>query len=382
MKTKGVTARFATGALVVLALRCSSDQSGATAHGTGGASASHAADASVAGDATHSGVAGAHAVGGAPATGGEPAADAAPNDGGSGGAANGGATGRAGEAPNVGASGGAANGGAASGGASNGGAANGGAAGKPVAAPSTGCGKANPPASGAYKLDVSGTSRDYVVTLPTAYDATKAYLLILAFHGSSGTAQNIAGMGWAGYFGIEGPSKGAAIFAAAQGLSTNGTTGWPNTGGQDVAFVRALVESLRSTYCVDTKRVFAVGFSYGAVFTNTLGCQMGDVFRAIAPFSGAGPRVPSGGKCVGQVGAFISHGNMDMNVPFTSGEASRDFWVAANHCTKANVQVSPAPCVAYKNCDAGFPVTWCEFDGPHTVPSFVGGGVWAFLSQF
>jgi poly(3-hydroxybutyrate) depolymerase len=248
--------------------------------------------------------------------------------------------------------------------------------------PTAGCGKANPPASGAHDVDVSGTSRAYVITLPTNYDAKTPYRLVLAFHGSGGTAAKIAGNGAPGYFGLEGTSKGDAIFVALQGLETTGGTGWANTNGDDVAFVKALIAQLSASYCVDSKRIFSVGFSYGAIFTDTLGCQMGDVLRAIAPMSGAGPRVPTGGKCAGQTAAWLSHGNADMNVPLTDGQASRNFWRDANHCENMTTPVTPSPCVTYQGCDAGFPVTWCQFDGTHLVPSFAADGVWAFFAQF
>jgi hypothetical protein len=38
--------------------------------------------------------------------------------------------------------------------------------------------------------------------------------------------------------------------------------------------------------------------------------------------------------------------------------------------------------VSYNGCDPGYPVTWCEFDGGHIVPTFAAQGIWSFLSQF
>ena len=39
--------------------------------------------------------------------------------------------------------------------------------------------------------------------------------------------------------------------------------------------------------------------SYGGIMSNTVGCALGDDFRAIAPMAGSGPR----GNCVGKVAA-------------------------------------------------------------------------------
>jgi hypothetical protein len=42
----------------------------------------------------------------------------------------------------------------------------------------------------------------------------------------------------------------------------------------------------------------------------------------------------------------------------------------------------PSPCVAYQGCDDGYPVTWCEFAGGHSPPSFASAAIWDFFSQF
>jgi poly(3-hydroxybutyrate) depolymerase len=244
---------------------------------------------------------------------------------------------------------------------------------------SSGCGAASPPASGNQTLDVGGTQREFIVKVPTGYDANKPYKLIFAWHGLGGTAAQIA----RSYYGLDSRSAGSTIFVAGQGLETSsGGAGWPNTGGRDIAFVRAMLDYLNKSYCIDQKRIFSVGMSYGGIMSNTIGCQLGDIFRAIAPMSGSGPATYGGNKCVGQVAAWLSHGNQDNVVSFTSGQGSRDHWVQTNHCQTTTTPTPPANCVAYQGCDAGYPVTWCEFDGGHTVPSFASEGIWNFLSQF
>ena len=72
----------------------------------------------------------------------------------------------------------------------------------------------------------------------------------------------------------------------------------------------------------------------------------------------------------------------DTIVPFAQGESSRDYWAGANHCEPQTMPTAPEPCAAYQGCDEGHPVTWCEFDGGHTVPSFASQAIWTFFSQF
>ncbi|HEY6560123.1 MAG TPA: prolyl oligopeptidase family serine peptidase [Polyangiaceae bacterium] len=243
---------------------------------------------------------------------------------------------------------------------------------------SAGCGASAWPASGTYTIDVNGTPRQYIVKIPDPYSSQQAHRLIFAWHGLGGSAQQIAN---SRYYGLESRAAGTAIFVAGQGLATSqGGAGWPNTGGRDIAFVRALLDSLRASYCIDDARIFSTGMSYGGIMSNTVGCQLGNVFRAIAPIAGAGPY--GGTACQGHVAAWLAHGNQDTIVPFSAGVASRDHWIAANHCTAQSVPVNPTGCVSYQGCDAGYPVNWCEFTGGHTVPSFASQAIWEFFAQF
>jgi polyhydroxybutyrate depolymerase len=272
------------------------------------------------------------------------------------------------------------------------------------AAGSSGCGAASwpmptgsPPAGSlpiqTYTISVNGTMRDYIVGLPTNYNANQKYPVVFGWHGQGGTASQVATGGtsaqnvFGGYYGLRYQSNQTnkpMIFVAGQGLDANDAgAGWPNTNGQDVAFTQAMVAWLEQNYCVDIGRIYSVGMSYGGIMSNTLGCAMGDVFRAITPMSGLGPAAfgPSP-SCKGHVAAWLAHGTQDMTVAFDAGQASRDFWVKANHCSNTTMPTTPTECVAYQGCDPGYPVDWCTFDGGHTVVSFEPLGIWAFLQQF
>ncbi|HMI82627.1 MAG TPA: prolyl oligopeptidase family serine peptidase [Polyangiaceae bacterium] len=363
---------------LVLALLCMAGCSGNEETGTGGRAAGGGSPAAT---GTGTGGSGGSETGG---TGG-----AATSTGTTGtGTTSTGTTGTGGSTGGTGGSGGSATGGTGgSGTAGSGG--NGGSivdAGKPAdvgsgpvdASASTGCGAATWPASGNFNIDVAGTQRQYIVKVPAGYDTNRPYRLIMTWHGLGGTAAQVAGGRgpYGGYYGLDALAGGTAIFVSGQGLGPDGGAGWPNTGGQDVAFTRALVDSLRKSYCVDNTRIFSVGMSYGGIMSNTLGCAMGDTFRAITPQSGSGPR----GTCVGQVAVWISHGNVDETVGFSQGTASRDFWLKANHCGATTTPANPSPCVSYEGCDQGKPITWCEFDGGHVIQNWAPQGIWNFLS--
>jgi poly(3-hydroxybutyrate) depolymerase len=273
-----------------------------------------------------------------------------------------------------------------SGGANNAGSAGSGTAG---AAPTSGCNASDWPPAAAQTLMVEGTEapREFIVALPEDYDPSQPYRLVFAFHGLTGTAEQIAGSGRNnGYYGLASRIGDSSILIAPQGLAPEDEPdqyGWPNEDGRDIAFVRAMVEWASGAYCVDQNRIFSVGMSYGGIMSNTIGCQMADVFRAIAPVAGA--LFGRGNSCMGPpIAAWMAHGTADETVTYEQGESARDAFLAKNHCDTSlePTPVEPEGCVSYQGCDAGYPVIWCSHDGGHTVPSFTGDAVSAFFSGF
>jgi polyhydroxybutyrate depolymerase len=257
-----------------------------------------------------------------------------------------------------------------------------------------GCNAAAWPAGGTanpqtINVTVNGTTtaRQFYFALPTNYASNKAYRLIFAWHYAGGMAATIAGNGGGGrYYGIQ-PLLPDSFFVAGQGLAdaqgdAQPTTGWPNTNGRDVAFARAMVEWMNTNFCIDTSRVMSTGFSYGAIMSHTVACQMPDIFRAIGVMSGS--LIGRANTCVNHnIAAWMTHGTVDDMVAFTSGESARDRLVTLNHCAATTQPATPSPCVSYDGCDSGYPVVWCPVqDEGHVIPSFGASAIANFFSQF
>lgn len=239
---------------------------------------------------------------------------------------------------------------------------------------SAGCGALNAPKSGSYTINVDGTERKYVIDVPTNYDPNQAYRLIFAWHGNGGNGKDIADHG---FYDVKAQAGGSAIFVAGDGINA----GWANDNGRDLKFVRAMVDQFSSKLCIDKSRIFSTGWSFGGMFSFSLGCGMGDVIRAIAPMSGAlwGSGCASGTH---PVAAWINHGIYDSLVNVQSGKDGRDEFLRRNHCGTTTVRTDPSPCVVYQGCDPGYPVVWCEWVGPHGTPDYQGTAIWSFFSQF
>src|SRR5450631_2608813 len=248
---------------------------------------------------------------------------------------------------------------------------------------SAGCGSSNTTSACGVKgttctLDVSGTSRTYYVQLPSSYNSSKQYPIIFQFHPWGGSADQALTL-----YQLNAKIPDA-IYVTPQGLDAGGNgPGWANTNGQDIAFTKAMLADVQAKYCSDNARIFSVGFSYGGMMSFAIGCEMSNVFRAIAPMSGS---LYSDFNCKGSgphVAMWGSHGLNDTTVPIADGRAARDKILQQNHCGTTTVPNSTdASCVDYQGCDSGYPVTWCEFNGTHMPPSFGTSAITAFFKSF
>ena len=68
-------------------------------------------------------------------------------------------------------------------------------------------------------------------------------------------------------------------------------------------------------------------------------------------------------------------------IPIDHGRVALAKILQQNHCGTGITPVDPAPCVKYPGCDAGFEVTWCEWDGTHSIPSFGSSAIAHFFQQ-
>jgi polyhydroxybutyrate depolymerase len=248
-----------------------------------------------------------------------------------------------------------------------------------------GCGKKDHPQSGKATIDVDGLKREYILKLPADYDPNKQYKLIFVPHPLGGTMDMIAN---GGFNGLEKLSEGTAIFVAPQGVkgeSAIGVTnfaGFENKDGRDVKFFEALLKHFKKTLCIDEKRVFSTGFSYGGMMSFAVGCAMWDEFRAIAPQSGlfiSGCDTKRIGQ--GPIAVWQSHGNSG-DLSLDGAKKARDYFIERNGCSTETTPVEPSPCVSYKGCKEGYPVIYCEYNGGHMPQSWAPAAIWKFFNQF
>ena len=261
--------------------------------------------------------------------------------------------------------------------------------------PSKGCGKNSTLQSTGtvengkkYNLNVGGKNRTFFITLPKNYDNTKPHKLLIANHCMGSKAEDFVHHNPdydhpTPYYGQQVLDKnGDYIFVAPQG-NDNGT--W--NGKEDHQFVDEMITAMFDNYCVDTTRVFATGFSFGAMFTNSLAQDLQERLRAVAVYATADYNIwlPSAGtgrydaknlpiawmgvhgkrdgvcnydraKTSALPRILKRNGKADANGNFTdaSSEKPQEFNGTAGHL-----------CYDFKNVDERFPVKWCSWNGEH-----------------
>ncbi|MEN3610260.1 PHB depolymerase family esterase [Plantactinospora sp. ZYX-F-223] len=139
------------------------------------------------------------------------------------------------------------------------------------------------PAPGDHILAIvrAGAERTWAVHAPPGYRPDAPTPLVVALHGTDQSVDRLR------------DTSGLNTLADAEGFlvaypkSLNRQFSRIAEQGDDINFVRALVDKMVEEWAVDPARVYATGFSSGAELTYALGVEAPEVFAAIAPVSGA-----------------------------------------------------------------------------------------------
>lgn len=241
--------------------------------------------------------------------------------------------------------------------------------------PSSGCGRPNPGA-GALVAHAGEIETPYLLTLPAGYDGSKPVPLVFAFHGRARSHEllhDVDGSHLAEQLGSQ--YAVAYVKSVGQGFDR------PRERSDNLQLFDALYAHLLSSYCIDSERVFAIGHSSGAEFSELLACERSPLLRGVAAVAGA-LVLP---ECPGRSAALMVHGEHDAVVSVSRGRYALDHFLHANGCSQQSSPVGSAGCVHYAGCEPSLPVEWCEHGEPtyentnHGWPSFASAEIARFL---
>ncbi len=272
-------------------------------------------------------------------------------------------------------------------------------------------------------VTVGGTARTYIAYLPQSLSPTKAVPFVYVFHGATQTGEDMYEM--TEYSKLADSENIAVVFPDGQATSSATNAGsldpWSvsdngaavcgagtlvsNPNPVDFAFVDAIKTDMTQDQCLDSKHIFATGFSMGGYFSHHIACDRPD-FRAAGPHSGG--TLASLSTCkTGHMPIIIFHGTSDPLIapgcddPNSAAQSgfppSATLWAQKNGCqtTYQTIQEmgttagDTGQCYLYDGCPADGQVELCTFTGlahawagAPTCPGCIGAGAgWASATQ-
>lgn len=172
-----------------------------------------------------------------------------------------------------------------------------------------------------YLLESAAEIMPYRMYVPTTYNGTRAFPLIVALHGLGGTENSF----FDGYDRVMPrlAEQHGYIVAAPLGYRVDGGYGWglgqppadPVTrqaqdfSEQDVMRVLAIV---RQQYKIDDARIYLAGHSLGAIGTWKIAPKFPEIWAALAPFAGSG--APETLARIKHIPQIVVHGDDDRTV--------------------------------------------------------------------
>jgi len=254
------------------------------------------------------------------------------------------------------------------------------------AVPTAGC-SATPLKSGTQTRTLTtkdGLKRNYDLYVPKSLKAGTPVPVVFYFHPlgtnkyyhqNTGGPQKAEQEGFLAVFaqGVNGSWNAGACCATANGAAGGNPV-------DDVGFVREILAELESIACVDSKRVYATGFSNGGFLAHKLACEAADLFAAVAPVAAVNGVPSESCKPSRPVPVFMMNGTTDLLVPYKGGfsfplvtqgtfiSAKETFegWTQRNGCSDAasvSFEQGKVKCETHKQCSGGAEVTLCTVEG-------------------
>jgi polyhydroxybutyrate depolymerase len=155
--------------------------------------------------------------------------------------------------------------------------------------------------------------RQYLLHVPASYQQSQPIALVINLHGYNSNAAQQAQVSQMS----AAADRAGFIVAYPEGSGSPQSWKFGNRaeGQADVAFIRDMIQRLRSDYSIDTRRIYATGISNGAEMSYRLACDLSEIIAAIAPVAGG---YPSFDECPATrpVPVVAFHGTDDQLLPY------------------------------------------------------------------
>jgi polyhydroxybutyrate depolymerase len=223
---------------------------------------------------------------------------------------------------------------------------------------------ANPsPSSGLQHANVTvgGAKRTYRLYIPPSLNSNQLAPLVVGLTGCPSEGDDMAG---ATHLDDLAATAGFVI------VYPDPVAGCWNTGtccgnADDFTFISRLVDQLTTSLRIDKARIFAAGFSAGAIMAYSLACKFSDKFAAIASVAGREDLLDC--KPARPLSVLEMHGTDDASVSYAGGAGAVQRWVTLDGCTGDPTQSTSGITTTsiWSKCQRGTVVRFDSVEGGH-----------------
>jgi polyhydroxybutyrate depolymerase len=181
-----------------------------------------------------------------------------------------------------------------------------------------------------------GINRSYRVFLPSGYNSTIKYPLVLNLHGNGSTASTQEM-----YSQMNSVADTAKfIIVYPNGISNTWNSGFGHVSTDDVGFISALIDKMISDYSINKSKIYTCGMSMGGFMSFRLACELPEKIAAIASITGlVANQVMTNCQTQIPVPTMFIHGTNDATVSYdgteyySSAEATKNWLIERNECS-------------------------------------------------
>ena len=212
-----------------------------------------------------------------------------------------------------------------------------------------------------------GIDRNFLLYVPSIYDAGTPAPLIFCFHGYGSSAS--VNLAYTGFRAIA-DTAGFILIHPQGTLDATNTphwnVGWGLSTVDDVGFTQDMIDYVEANYNLNTERIYSTGMSNGGFMSYVLACELSNEIAAIASVTGSmSPPTASSCSPTHPTPVLQIHGTNDPTVPYEGAIFSQNiddvmaYWVDYNNCNPTPSQ-TPIPDI---NTGDGTTVDHFVFDG-------------------
>ncbi len=205
-----------------------------------------------------------------------------------------------------------------------------------------------------YKMTFKGYERNYYVHLPNKEKMNQPVPLLFHLHGGGGTAEGTPELTFGRFDELADRDGFIVVYPNAieknwnDGRKSDDVKSWRED-IDDVGFIIAIIDELKTKYKIDEQRIFTTGMSNGGFMSGRLACDRADIFRGAAILTAQISKdyLPSCNPAQ-PLAILVMNGTEDKIVPYDGGQITIlkktrgeilsteefvDFWKGKNKCT-------------------------------------------------